>query len=197
MSFYKIAVGFVKLVSYIFFPIKVHGDTNDIPKDGGLVLCANHISFLDALFLAIVCKREIRFVGKKKYADMPILKPVFKWVGAFGIDTDKPDFTALKKCFNVVKRGEILGIFPEGTRILNGKISNPMPGTIMIAHKTKTPIFYVAIKPRKNRFKLFVTTDIFIGKTVSVAELGVSDGKDEQYKNAAINLVKNIYALGE
>lgn len=197
MKFYSVAVAFIKVISKIFFPVKVHGDANDIPQDCGVVLCANHVSFLDAVFLAIVFKRQIRFIGKKKYADKFILKTIFKLLGAFGIDTDKPDITAIKNCFKVIKSNEVLGIFPEGTRIRNGKVSNPMPGTIMIAHKTKAPIFYVKIKPKHTEFKLFCKTDIYIGKTVYVDELGVTDGKGNQYKQASIELVNKIYSLGD
>ena len=197
MLFYTVAVPVVKVIAKIFFPYKVHGNANDIPADKGVVLCANHVSFFDAVFLALVFKRQIRFIGKKKYAEMFFLKTIFKLIGAFGIDTEKPDLTALKNCFKVIKNGEVLGIFPEGTRVRAGKVSNPMPGTIMIAHKTKAPIFYVKIKPKHGEFKTFCRTDIYIGETLYVEDLGVTDGKGTQYKDAAIELVNKIYSLGD
>lgn len=197
MKFYSVAVAVIKVVAKIFFPVKVHGNVNDIPKDCGVVLCANHVSYLDAVWLAIIFKRQIRFIGKKKYANMFGLRTIFKLVGAFGIDTEKADISALKNCFKVIKSNEVLGIFPEGTRVRNGKISNPMPGTVMIAHKTKAPIFYARIKPKYNEFRLFCKTDVYIGETVYVDELGVTDGKGGQYKDAAIELVNRIYSLGD
>ncbi len=197
MTFYSVARKFVKALSYIFFPVTVHGNTEDMPKDSAVVLCANHLSFLDAVFLAIIFKRQIHFVAKKKYAQMFILKHIFKAVGAFGIDTEKADFTALKNCFKTLREHKVLGIFPEGTRVINGKISNPMPGAILIAHKTHSPIFTVRIKPRKDVFKLFVKTDIYIGELISVEALGVTDGKQDQYKQASAQLMDRIYSLGE
>ena len=53
MSFYTVAREIVRPVGALFFPIKVHGDRNLLPENTGVVLCANHISFLDVIFLAL------------------------------------------------------------------------------------------------------------------------------------------------
>lgn len=197
MKFYTVAKHIVKLISYIFFPVKVIGDIDKFPKENGVILCANHLSYFDAVFLVIAFRRQIRFVAKKVYAEAPVLKTIFKWIGSFGIDPEKPDLAALKRCFSVVKSGEVLGIFPEGTRVIKGKVSNPMPGTIMIAHKTKTPIFYVRIKPEKNLFRVFRKNYLYIGELIETSDLGVTDGKGNQYKLASEQLVDKIYRLGE
>lgn len=197
MSFYSFAKVVVRPVSCLFFPIKVHGDINKLPENGGIVLCANHISFLDVIFLALTFKRQIHFVGKEKYAENFILKPLFKWLGSFGINTEKPDIDAIKRCINVAANGDILGIFPEGTRIINGKVSNPMPGVIMIAQKSKVPIFYARICPRHGKFRLFSKTDVYIGECVSTQDLGVIKGRGSEYKDAAEKLMNMIYKLGE
>lgn len=197
MSFYRVARTFVKVLSYVFYPIKVHGNVNDIPNEGAVILCANHLSYLDAVFLGIICKREIRFVAKEQYANAPVLKHIIKWLGAFGINPESSDFKAIKKCFRVIKSGEILGIFPEGTRIIGKKISNPMPGALLIAHKSSCPLFYIRIKPKHGKFKIFTKTDIYIGKSVTATDLGVITGKGDEYKNASIELLRRIYALGE
>ena len=96
-----------------------------------------------------------------------------------------------------MKNDEILGIFPEGTRIINGKVSNPMPGAVMIAHKTKKPIFYVKIKPSKGKFRLFRKNYVFVGSLIDAAKLGVTNGKGDEYKIASEILMKKIYDLGE
>ena len=197
MSFYTVARAIVRPVGALFFPIKVHGDRNLLPENTGVVLCANHISFLDVIFLALTFKRQIHFVGKEKYAKNIILKPLFKWLGSFGINTEKPDIAAVKRCIGVAAGGDVLGIFPEGTRILNGKVSNPMPGVIMIAHKAKVPVFYAKISPRRGKFRLFVKTDIYIGDSISTQELGVDGGRGSEYKESAEKLMDKIYKLGE
>ncbi len=197
MSFYGFARGVVKSVSWLFYPVRVHGDMNDMPKDDGVVLCANHISFMDVIHLGIITKRHIHFVAKTKYADAAGLRLLVKWLGSFGIDTEKPDIKAIRRCIDVVKDGGVLGIFPEGTRIINGKVSEPMPGVMMIAHKANAPIFYVRIKPPRGRFKLFVPTDVYVGSCVSTQELGVKAGRGAEYKAASEELMKRIYALGE
>ncbi len=197
MRFYKIARKFVKLISAVFFPVKVVGDVSKLPTDTGVILCANHISYFDVIFLAITFKRPIHFLAKDKYAKKPVLKQLFKLLGAFGIDPEKADITAIKNCFSVLKNNEVLGIFPEGTRIIKGKKSEPMPGTVMIAHKTKSPIFYVRIKPENNSFKLFRKNYLYIGDLITVEDLDVTNGKGNEYKEAAGKLLDKIYALGE
>lgn len=197
MNFYSFAKGVIRPIAFIFFPVKVHGDKDALPNDRGIVLCANHISFLDVIFLGLTFKRQIHFVGKEKYAENLILKPLFKHLGSFGINTEKPDIDAIKKCIKVASNGQVLGIFPEGTRILNGKISNPMPGVIMIAQKSKAPIFYARICPKYGKFRLFCKTDVYIGKCVSTAELGVVNGRGSEYKEASKKLMQMVYSLGE
>lgn len=195
--FYTVLKYFLKFVSYIFFPVKVHGDVHAFPKDEPVVLCANHISFFDVVFLMIIFERQIRFVGKQKYINHFILKYPAKWIGAFGIDTTKPDLNAIKNCFKVLKKNEVLGIFPEGTRIIGDKVSDPMPGATMIAHKSKSNIFYIRIKPSAGRFKIFRRNDIYIGGLIQPQNLGITNGKGDEYKNASINLMNLIYGLGE
>ena len=197
MSFYSFAKIIVRPISAVFFPVKVHGDPNLLPQDGGVILCANHVSFLDVIFLALTFKRQIHFVGKEKYAHKPILKQLFKWLGAFGINTDKPDIAAIKRCISIPKDGKVLGIFPEGTRIINGKESIPMPGTAMIAQKSGAPIFYARIKPRHGQFRLFSRTDVYVGQLINTVQLGVTSGRGSEYKTAADNLMTLIYSLGD
>lgn len=195
--FYSFAKCIVKFLSYIFYPYEVIGDINKMPKEDGVLICANHISYLDAVFLGLISDRQIRFIAKEKYANMPILKPIFKALGSFGVDPEKADITAIRNCFSVIKKKEVLGIFPEGTRIIKGRVSDPMPGAAMIAHKTKAPIFYVRIKPKKGTFKLFTKTYVYVGDVVTVSELGVTNGKGDEYKAASTELMNRIYLLGE
>lgn len=197
MNFYSFARVVLRPVSCIFFPIKVHGDRTCMPDDTGVVLCANHISFLDVIFLAFTFKRQIHFVAKEKYANAFMLKTLFKWLESFGINTEKPDIAAIKRCINVAEQGDVLGIFPEGTRILNGKVSNPMPGVMMIAQKAKAPIVYARIRPKHGKFRLFSRTDIYVGGCTTTQKLGVTNGRGSEYKAASEKLMKMIYKLGE
>lgn len=197
MNFYSFAKVVLRPVSCIFFPIKVHGDRTCMPDDTGVVLCANHISFLDVIFLAFTFKRQIHFVAKEKYANAFMLKTLFKWLESFGINTEKPDIAAIKRCINVAEQGDVLGIFPEGTRILNGKVSNPMPGVMMIAQKAKAPIVYARIRPKHGKFRLFSRTDVYVGGCTTTQELGVTNGRGSEYKAASEKLMNMIYKLGE
>ena len=196
MKFYNFIKAAFSFMSHLLFPLRVHN--NDvIPKQGKLIICANHLSLMDAFFVMIAVDRPISFLAKDVYASNFILKPFFKLAHAISINTDKTDVSAIRQCFKVLKSDNVLGIFPEGTRIRKGVTAEGKGGTIMMAHRTKTPILYAKIAPSKGKFKFFRKTDLYFGDIVTVEQLGVTNGKGDEYEVAAKVLMKKIYSLGE
>ena len=196
MKFYNCVKAVFTFLSHLFFPVRVH-NSDIIPKEGKLIVCANHLSLMDAFFIMIAVDRPISFLAKDVYASNFILKPFFKMAHAISINADIADISAIKQCFKVLKSGNVLGIFPEGTRIRKGVTAEGKGGTIMMAHRTGAPIVYARIRPSKGKFKFFRKTDVFFGEVITVDQLGVTDGKGDQYDNAAKSLMKLIYSLGE
>ena len=125
---------------YLFFRIKVHGKEN-IPKDKGVVLCCNHVSMWDIVFLGVTCNRQICFMGKKEVFKIPVIKGIFKMLGAFPVDRKSSDKGAVNKAFEICKSGRVLGIFPEGTRNREGRPQKAKAGAAMIAIETGADIF--------------------------------------------------------
>ena len=112
----------------ILFPIyrlifwySVEGLEN-IPTDKGIIVCSNHISNLDPIFWIIVLKRRIHYMAKKELFKNKILGWLLPKFDVFPIDRGKLDVKSIKHAINVVKSGDVLGIFPEGTRSRNGEI---------------------------------------------------------------------------
>ena len=118
-----------------------------LPETGPAILCANHVSFLDSAFLIIQAPRNISFVGKSEYLDSWKTRRLFPALGMIPIDREGGEKaqTALNAAEKVLQRGELFGIFPEGTRSRDGMLYKGKTGAARLAMKLDCPIFPVGI----------------------------------------------------
>jgi 1-acyl-sn-glycerol-3-phosphate acyltransferase len=118
-----------------------------LPAEGPAILCPNHISFLDSAFLLVLLPRRISFVGKAEYMDSWKTKYLFPAMGMIPIDRSggSKSAAALTTAERVLDRGELFGIFPEGTRSRDGALSRGHTGAARLAVKVGCPIFPVGI----------------------------------------------------
>jgi 1-acyl-sn-glycerol-3-phosphate acyltransferase len=118
-----------------------------LPSDGPAILCPNHISFLDSAFLMMTVSRNISFVGKAEYMDSWKTKFLFPAMGMIPIDRSggSKSQAALDAAEQVLQRGELFGIFPEGTRSRDGTLYKARTGAARLAMKIGCPIFPVGI----------------------------------------------------
>lgn len=146
-----------------------------LPTDGPAILCPNHISFLDSAFLMLTVPRNISFVGKAEYMDSWKTKYLFPALGMIPIDRAGGDKSsaALDAAEEVLQRGELFGIFPEGTRSRNGNLHKGRTGAARLAMKVDCPIYPVgvvgtdAIQPPDAKLpKLFAGCQIKIGRPI-------------------------------
>ena len=146
-----------------------------LPVDGPAILCPNHISFLDSAFLMLTAPRNISFVGKAEYLDDWKTKYLFPAMGMIPIDRSggSKSQAALEAAETVLRRGELFGIFPEGTRSRDGYLYKGRTGAARLAMKIGCPIFPVGIvgtdviqPPDAARPKLRKSCSITIGRAV-------------------------------
>lgn len=146
-----------------------------LPTDGPAILCPNHISFLDSAFLMLVAPRNISFVGKAEYMDSWKTKFLFPMMGMIPIDRagGERSQAALDTAETVLRRGELFGIFPEGTRSRDGCLYKGRTGAARLAAKIGCPIFPVGITgtdliqpPDAKVPKLFKSATITIGRPI-------------------------------
>ena len=118
-----------------------------LPSDGPAILCPNHISFLDSAFLMLTLPRNISFVGKAEYMDSWKTKFLFPALGMIPIDRSggAKSKAALDAAEAVLRRGELFGIFPEGTRSRNGDLHKGRTGAARLAIRVGCPIYPVGI----------------------------------------------------
>ena len=118
-----------------------------LPAEGPAILCSNHVSFLDSAFLMLHVPRNISFVGKAEYMDSWKTKHLFPLMGMIPIDRRGGDKSqaALDTAEAVLRRGELFGIFPEGTRSRDGMLHKGRTGAARLALKVGCPIFPVGM----------------------------------------------------
>src|SRR3954447_4556402 len=118
-----------------------------LPSEGPAILCPNHISFLDSAFLMLTMPRNVSFVGKAEYMDSWKTKYVFPALGMIPIDRSggEKSASALDTAASVLRRGELFGIFPEGTRSRDGVLHKGRTGAARLALEVGCPIFPVGI----------------------------------------------------
>lgn len=151
---------------HIFYRLRVKGKKN-IPKTGGAIVCANHISNFDPIVVAICIKRNVHFMAKAELFENKFVSFILRNLHAFPIKRGSADITAIKNSLKLIKNGEILGIFPEGTRSKTGQLLPAEPGTATIAIKTKAPIIPIKII---GDYKIFKPVKVVIGEPIELAE---------------------------
>ena len=109
---------FLSFIYRIVFRVKI---TGEVPKDGAYILCCNHINYLDAAAIVLFNKRKVNFVAKEDLFAHEMLMWLGHLFDAIPIKRDMQDIEAMKRCLKILKNGELLGIFPEGTRKRNGE----------------------------------------------------------------------------
>lgn len=157
-----------------------------LPGVGPAILCPNHVSFLDSAFLMLHVARNISFVGKAEYMESWKTKFLFPMMGMIPIDRGGGDKSqaALDTAEAVLRRGELFGIFPEGTRSRDGILHKGRTGAARLALKIGCPIYPVGmigtrdIQPPDAKVpRLRGTCAIKIGRPINV----------ERYRNRGVD----------
>ena len=136
---YKIAVFILGPIFKLYYNPKIIGKEN-IPKEGTIIVCGNHIHLMDQCVPIISTKRFLRYMAKKEYFDGPFAW-FFKWVGCIPVDRSKKDENAKAKAIEHLGKGGAIGIFPEGTRNKTKEFLLPFKfGAVSMAQKTNAKL---------------------------------------------------------
>ena len=155
------------IVFKIMYRLEVHGKEN-LPQNSEYIVACNHLSTLDPPLMCAIIDRSVACMAKKELFEHPLLNWWLNWLGAFAVDREKLGFSTVKTVMSIKKTGWVLGIFPQGTRQLPGKISGVTKGFATIAKKTKCGILPIGIVGTNNKAKIPFTGKIVvkIGKLI-------------------------------
>lgn len=126
------------------FRLKVTG-AELLPSTGAVVLAANHRHNLDPVFLALAARRPVAYMAKAELFDVPILGALIGLLYAFPVHRGAGDRAALRAAADVLKRGQVLGLFPEGTRQPGPGLGPAQPGAALLAMQAAAPIVPAAL----------------------------------------------------
>ena len=120
--------------------------TENVPMTGGLVVCANHFATLDPPMVpAFLPRPDSWSMAKSEYFRKGWMRWLFSAYGSFPVVRHTADRVALRRAFDLLRAGEVLVIYPEGTRVESGTLSKPEPGAGFIAQKSGCPVLPVAL----------------------------------------------------
>lgn len=141
---YFIVRNLVKAFLLIFNRWDVRGEEN-IPKSGPVVLVANHVSYWDPPVVGCAVRRKVHFMAKEELFRVPFLKLLLPHLECFPVKRGKADMGALRTALKYLGNGEVLGIFPEGTRSKTREIQAFEQGAALIAIKGGATVIPIAL----------------------------------------------------
>ena len=188
---YGVLYPIVWIFMKIFHPWKAVGVEN-IPE-GAALMCGNHTSLGDPLY--VVCcmgsRRQTHVMAKAEIMKWPVIGFLLKKAGIFGVNRGKSDMAAIKEAMRVLRDGEKLLMFPEGTRVKEGETSEAHTGAAMLSTRTNTPLLPVYISPRK---RLFRRTAVVFGQPYHPEFEGRKPSADD-YQRIASDLLVRVREL--
>ncbi len=194
--FYKILVTIIRPFIKILYPYEVVGSENLSKIDGGYILCSNHLSNLDPIFLAITNPRSIFFMAKSELFKVKLFGKVLSMLGVFSIERGKNDKVGLSTAENILKSDGVLGIFIEGTRSKTGEFLRPKSGVSVISYSAQKPILPVCITgANNNRIKIFTKTKIKYGYPINYEDLEINPNNLLGFKKSTKYIMNKITNL--
>ncbi len=173
MSFFGFARRFFGPIFRIFYWVRT--ENKKVMKESrgrGLILCSNHTSYVDPVILGMVSGRNIRFMGKEELFKKKYISWFLKKLGAFPVSRGSGDTGAIDVSVELIKNGEVLGIFPEGNRGKCGELRRLKSGTMVIAAQSSADIIPVIINC-KEKIRMFRKITVRFGDVIKYEELGI------------------------
>lgn len=167
LNLYAIAKSVVYGMLKPIFRFDVRG-TENFPKEGGVLLCTNHIHNFDPPVVGINAPRPVHFMAKEELFKAPILGKLLPDLNAFPVKRGMSDREALRKGLALLKEGHVLGLFPEGTRSKTGELGKGLAGAGFFALRTDAAIVPCAII---GPYKAFKKLKVIYGKPIDMSEM--------------------------
>lgn len=186
-AIYKVMRYVLKMIFFIYckivYRVKVIG-TENIPKDGPILFCANHKSFLDPVVVEITCKRDdTRFLAKEELTKNPVLNLLGKVFNVILVKRNDKDLGPMKESLKTLKQNNCIALFPEGTRNGLKKGVKPKTGVAYFALNSDAVVIPIGIKGGEKPLKKAVIT---YGKPLNLGEY-----KENKKEKETVELVTN------
>ena len=176
MNLYPLGRSITNGVLFPIYQLRVIGKEN-LPSEGGVLLCTNHIHNFDPIVVGITSPRPIHFMAKEELFTVPILGKIMPLINAFPVKRGLSDRGALRKGLGILKEGNVLGLFPEGTRSKTGELGEGLAGAGFFALRSNAHIVPCAII---GPYKPFKRLKVVYGKPIDMEEYRKNKATPEQ-----------------
>jgi 1-acyl-sn-glycerol-3-phosphate acyltransferase len=190
VTFYDVAKAVVSAIVHASFRYRVVG-AERVPRSGGLLVVANHISNLDPPLLGVAVPRPVWYMAKKELFAMPVLGQLLPHLNAFPVDRQAGGTAALRASLRLLKAGRCVGMFPEGGRNVTGT-NEEKGGAAFLAAASGVPVVPAAIVGTR-KLRPFGRVTVVFGDPFTLERNRKSDAGDLEKKAAEI--MQRIRAL--
>ena len=189
---HKAVAGIIRKV----YRVDIEGAEN-IPETGGVILAPNHLSNRDVYVIAASINRQVRYVAKASLFKIPFLGTLIRELGAIPIKRGVGDVGAIRMTIDLLKKGEMMGIYPQGTRHIgvDPRTTEPKSGIALIDYRTRVPIVPVCVWTKNYRMMPFRKVYIRVGKPIEYTDSDFGGGKKDDLDRIAKDVFGRITAM--
>ncbi|MGD1277660.1 MAG: lysophospholipid acyltransferase family protein [Tepidisphaeraceae bacterium] len=141
---WKLLQAVVRVSTTLLFDLRTYGRGN-VPAAGGVLLVANHQSYLDPMLIAVHLRRPVSFMARSGLFSNPMFSWLIRNLHAFPVRQGQGDVGAVKEAIHRLREGYILNIYPEGSRTETGEIGPMEKGVALVIRRAGVPVVPVAI----------------------------------------------------
>jgi 1-acyl-sn-glycerol-3-phosphate acyltransferase len=141
---YETARCVCRVMAALMFDLRVYGATT-VPRSGGVLLVSNHQSYLDPVLVAMRLPRRLRYLAKAQLFAVPGFSRLIRVLGAVPLRRGAGDVGAVRLAIDLLRQGELLTVFPEGTRTRTGEIAPVKAGVAIIIRRAAAPVSPVVV----------------------------------------------------
>ncbi len=199
--YYRVARFACQIIFLLLFRGRAFG-VHRVPRSGAVLLVCNHQSVLDPPLAAVRLPRECSFMARHTLFRGGWTERVIRYLNAFPVKRDSADIGAMREAIRRLKAGQLVTVFPEGTRSTDGAIGPMHAGTVLLARRARAPMAPAAVIgayhawPRGQRWPRLVPLRVAYGKLLTFDELAkLSDEEAMAEIRARIAELYARYAL--
>lgn len=199
--FYRVLRFLLGLPLRLIFRVRRKGIQNEPRRaDGPYLVCANHQTVLDVVFIAIALRRQQpHFMAKAELFKVPVLSWLVRKLGAFPVSRGKGDVGAVKHSISLLKSGRSVGMFPQGTRCpeKNPRDCQVKFGAGLIVSHAGVTVLPIHIKMKNYKWKFFRRVQVIVGEPIPFERFEYREGVSGEYARITQMIYDEVCRLGE
>jgi 1-acyl-sn-glycerol-3-phosphate acyltransferase len=188
VTFYAFAKSVASGVFKPWYRVEAIG-LEHFPKEGGVLLCANHIHNFDPIIVGIMAPRPVHYMAKEEIFSVPVLGNIVRKCNAFPVKRGLSDREALRTGLKILKDGKVFGLFPEGTRSKNGELGKGLSGAGFFALRSTASVVPCAII---GPYKSFRKLKVVYGQPIDMEEVRKEKASVEQVTELIMSNIEKL-----